>query len=68
MAEVIVENTGPELTIYLDGRRVSSTFEVTPGQHTLRFVSGPFTAVGTYSFEGGKTYRVRPKLIIDFNY
>jgi len=68
MAKVLVENSGPELTIFLDGRRVSSKFEVAPGRHTLRFAIGAFTVERTYTFEGGKTYRVQPRLIIDFDY
>ena len=54
-----------DLEIYVDGQRQDGIrFQVEPGQHVFRIVSGDWAAEGRFSVEAGNDYVLRPRLTL----
>ena len=53
------------ILVYVDGvQQGASAFQVTPGKHSIRFVSGGFATEQDFQFESGQTYTLSPYLEI----
>jgi hypothetical protein len=51
------------IQVYDNGRRLNSrdfTFDLSPGEHTIRIVSGGFATETTLHVRGGETYQLEP--------
>lgn len=50
-----------KVDIYIDGnRRNGRSFQLTPGQHTIRLVSGAFSVEETFNFQPDRYYSIEP--------
>ncbi len=54
-----------EFTVFIDGNEQSgSTFQVRPGRHDFRIVSGGWSANGSFVLNPGQTYVLKPSLTL----
>ena len=68
-ATLIPQTQHPDFILIVDGvRQRMQPLELDPGVHTIEFRIGSLRTTGTYTFEAGQTYRIRPSLGIDFSY
>ncbi|HDQ14900.1 MAG TPA: PEGA domain-containing protein [Sediminispirochaeta sp.] len=55
-----------KVEVYVDGNRQSGwNFQLTPGEHRIRIVSGGLAVEETFYLEPGREYQIRPVLGLD---